>query len=854
MTSQFPRLFLWSVVRHTMRHPWLALLNVLSVGLGIAVYLAIQIANHSANRSFAAGVDLVAGKSHLEVRGDMDETLWPLVARQPGVRAVTGLVESAVTLPDFPGEYLRVLGIDIFSSEPFRTFQLSDPGQRLPLDAWLGAGDAIAISGDFARQRGLKAGDRLRVLVNAGVKTLRIISLLDTRDSPGASQSRIAAMDIGWAQELFGKVGRLSSLQILLAEPGRSLDRVAENLRRFVPANLMVAAPRQRSAQVETMLSAFELNLTALSTVSLLVGVFLIYNTISASVTRRRVEIGILRAIGATRGEVRALFLGEACLLGVIGMIAGAFGGVALARALTGAIAQTISAHYVLLSIERSFLDPWQFVVAAAFGIAAVLTGAWLPASDAARVDPVDALSLGAHAGRRVERATRWSRLAVAVLVAALLVAWSALSVAPPMAGFGAAFLVLCGFSLFAPGAVRLFGNVAGRLHCGVLWRLAAENLRRSVHRNGVTVAALATAIAMMVGLSVMIFSFRETVNAWVRHGIVADLFITPSSNETIGLQAAVPPAAIAWLRAHPGVDSVDTFREWSVPVRIGGAPPVPALLAVVGGVYRHNLSVAGGDAERRMERVFAGGAIAVSEPFARKFRVRAGDRLAIGTPRGEALVEIAAVYADYTRDQGVMLMSGTMHARLWPEPVPAQSLSIYLRAGAVPEKLAEDFRREFSRGGEFGIYSNRDLRRRIFAIFDQTFAVTGVLRTVALVVAIAGIFLSVTTLIAERTRDIGVLRAIGAAGGQVQRLHMIEAGMIGVIASALGIASGLALAMTLTWVVNPAFFGWTIHLQLPWAALATTPLWIIPATLCAAGIPAWRGSRTPIAEAVREE
>lgn len=854
MTRHFPRLFLWHVVRQSRRHRLLALLNVLSVALGIAVYLAIQIANHSANRSFAAGIDLVAGKSHLEVRGELDETLWPRVAQQPGVRAVTGLVEGVVTLPDFPGEYLRVLGIDLFSSEPFRTFELSEAGTRFELEPWLGTGDGVAVTADFAQRVGVKVGDRLRVLVDSRIRTLTILSLLDTKDSPGASQSRIAAMDIGWAQELFGKVGRVSSLQILLDDPNRGAALAAE-LQKLLPPDRTAAPPRQRSFQVQSMLAAFQLNLTALSMVSLLVGVFLIYNTISASVTRRRVEIGILRSIGATQWEVRALFLGEACLFGVPGIVLGAVGGVALAQLLTGAVAKTISSLYVLVSIERSFLDPVQFVVAAIFGLGAVLAGAWMPANEAARIDPVAALSLGAHAERSIERATRRSWIAVLVLVAAALMAWLAVSTGPAVLSFVAAFLVLAGFSLFAPGAVRRFGVLAsGGLSVGVLWRLAADNLRRSIHRNAVTVAALAAAIAMMVGLTVMIFSFRQTVSAWVDHGIVADLFIAPASNETVGLGAAVTVAALDWLRARPEVESIDTFRELTVPMRIGGAPVTPALLAVVEGVYRGNLTVAGGDDAGKMARVFGGDAVAVGEPFARKHRVRTGDQVTLLTPRGEVPVHIAAVYADYTRDQGVMLMSAATYTRLWGAAAPAQSLSVYLRPGAVADRLGEAFTQEFSRAGEYVIYSNRSLRTRIFAIFDQTFAVTYILRTVAFLVAIAGIFLSVTTLVAERERDIGVLRAIGASRGQVQRLLMLESGMIGIVASALGLISGLALAATLTWVVNPAFFGWSIHLQMPWAALAATPLWIVPATLLAAWYPAWRGSQALIAAAVREE
>ncbi|MEA3211058.1 MAG: putative transport system permease protein [Chthoniobacter sp.] len=853
MTPQFPRIFFWHIVRNVQRQPLLALLNVLSVGLGIAVYLAIQIANHSANQSFAAGIDLVAGKAHLEVRGDVDETLWPVLAKQPGVRAMTGLVEGVVTLPDYPGEYLRVLGIDIFTSEPFRTFELGRAGERLALDPWLGTGDGLAVTAEFARRAGRSIGDSLRVLVNGEVKTLTILSLIDAKDSAAESQSRFAAMDIGWAQELFGKTGHLTSLQIQLDDPRRGAA-IAQQLRSVLPANLHAEPPRQRSFQIQTMLSAFQLNLTALSMVSLLVGVFLIYNSISASVARRRVEIGILRAVGATRLEVRCLFLGEAALFGVLGIAAGLLGGVALAQVLAGTVAKTISSHYLLVRIEHAALSPAHFATAAAFGFAAVLIGAWMPANEAARIDPVGALSLGAHAERSVERAHRWGWLGVVLLAGAGAAAWAALRFGPPALGFAAAFFILAGFAFFAPGATRAFGVAAGlRIRAGLIWRLAADNLHRSIHRNAVTVAALAAAIALLVGLTIMIFSFRESVNAWVERGIVADLFIAPSSNEIIGLDAAVPPPAIAWLRQRPEVEAVDTFREIDVPLRLRGHAPASALLAVVQGAYRHNLTFDGGGDARKMARVFHDGGVAVTESFARKFGVGEGDRVTLLTPRGPADLEVAGVYSDYTRDQGVMLIERGTYARFWNDTA-VQSLSVYLRHGAAAEPVAEAFRAAFSRAGEFVIYSNRSLRTRIFAIFDQTFAVTYVLRTVAIIVAIAGIFLSVTALVAERERDIGVLRAIGASRGQIQRLFMAESGMIGIVSTMLGMAAGVVLAMALTWVVNPAFFGWSIQLQFPWVTLAATPLWIVPATLVAAWYPAWRASRTPIAEAVREE
>lgn len=848
MTPRFFTIFRWQVVRNLRRHRLLAALNVVSIALGIAVYLAIQIANGSANRSFAAGVDLVAGKAHLEVRGDIDETLWPQIAHEPGIRAATGVIEGIVTLPDLPGEYLRIVGIDLFTNEPFRTFEVGAQGERVDFDRWLAQPGGVALTKEFAQSHGIKVGSKIRVLANSASKELTVLALLDPGDSPAATQPRFAAMDIGWAQELLGTQGRLQSLQLLLEKPN-DLPRIADALRAKLPVSLAVEPPRQRSFQMQQMLSAFQLNLTALSMVSLLVGTFLIYTTVSASVTRRRGEIAVLRSLGATRLEVRSLFLGEACCFGLLGSALGIGAGIALASGLVSVVAKTISSLYLLVSIDRLHLGTLDLLLAIGFGIAAVILGAWLPAGDATRIDPVASLSLAVHAERSAERVRDWRRFGAVLLLLATLLSWMALRFGPAWLSFAAAFCVLAAFSLFAPGATVGFARVMTALGRGViLLRLAAENLGRSVHRNGITVAALASAIAMMAALMIMIFSFRSSVDAWVARGVVADLFVASGSNETIGLNSSVPAEAIAWLRQRPEVFGVDTFRE--TPVNIGGKR---ALLAVVDGEYRGNMEFDGGDAAGKMARVFAGEAVAVTESFARKFRVHDGDEIELATPRGRVKFRVAGVYADYTRDEGVVLIARPLFARFWSD-TSVQSLSIYLRADADAARVAEEFRQRFSRGGELSIYSNRALRQRILAIFDQTFAVTYVLRTVAVFVALVGIFLSVTTLVAERTRALGVLRAIGASAAQIQRLLIVEAAMIGVLASALGLAAGALLAGVLTWVVNPAFFGWTITLHVPWLAIAMTPVWIVPASIAAAWLPAWRATRAVIAESVREE
>jgi putative ABC transport system permease protein len=852
LIAQYSRLFRWHVLRYLARHPLLATLNILTVALGVALYLAIQIANHSANRAFEASVDLVAGKAQLEVRapaGTLRDDFLPMVRAQAGVVAATPLVRGIVALPDFPGEYLDLLGIDILTNQAFRTFDLTDfTTQKFDLQQWLRGPRTVAVSEELAQQRHLRAGDQIKAQINGETVRLTIGYLLRTRGTSANANPHFAAMDIGWAQELLGSAGNLDSISLRLAD-GSDPAKIAADLRARLPPDVTVAAPAQRSEQVGKMLAGFELNLQAMSLISLLVGMFLIYNTIEASVVRRRTEIGILRSLGVTRAEIRALFLGEAAVLGAIGIAAGLAGGYLLAHALVGTVAETISSLYVLLSVQRVVIAPWIWASAVLLGCGSVLAAAWLPAHAAAALNPVETL----HHGTRIEKAVRLSRGWVlgAALSLLLAVALSilALRTGPAWLGFGAAFFVLAGFSCVAPEITSAFsGAVKAIIYRRIEPRLAAQNLGRTLLRNSVTIASLAAAVAMTVGIAVMVFSFRQTVTDWINQTLIADLFIGPAANEIAGPTSFVPPDAIDYLQKNPAVEEVDTYRGVELPFR-----DETIAVAVVSGSNRRNLRFLRGENDEIMRRFYNEQCVLVSESFSRRFHFSESDKLRLPSPEGVLTLPIAGIFYDYTRDQGTVFLSERNFQKFWHDD-RVNSVGLYLKNGVEPEAVGEAFRARFSRSGEFSIYSNRLLRSRIFEIFDQTFAVTYVLRTIAILVAVVGIFLGLTTLVTERSRELGILRSLGGSAGQIRRLLLWESGMIGLLASLLGLASGLCLSLVLTGVINRAFFGWTIQLAFPWWSLLWMPVWITLVAIAAGWIPAWRASRLDIAEALRSE
>ncbi len=841
------------VVRYALRHRGLAAVNVGSVALGAAVFLAVQIVNSSATHSFEAGVDVVAGRAHLEARGRLPADLWPRLRNFPGCTAATPLLEGLVTLPDFPGEYLHIFGVDPFTNGPFETFKLAG-GDRAPFqaggtegnfdaDRWFGDPSAVAISRTFADRHGLRPGDAFRAVVGDREVTLRASFFLDVGDA----DPRFAAMDLGWAQALFGQPNGLSAVLFRLADPRHPEPTVAA-LAAVLPKDASVRSPEQRSAQIANLLSGFQLNLTAMSMVSLLVGVFLIYNTVTASAVRRRPEIGLLRAVGASPALVRGLFLGEGALYGALGGILGCVLGIFLAQALVRSVGRTISNLYVLTSIERLYVPLWEVPCVLALGVGSALLGAWLPADAAARLPTLEALHPGAApATRRRQGRFAWvglsaASLALAAGCAGLAFSWNRL------AGFGCALFTLTGFCALSPpvtaASARLFAGALRRFH---VWRIASRNLSRSVGHHAVTIAALAAAVAMLVSVSVMIFSFRSAVDRWVQRRLVADVFVTPAENEVVGFGSAVAPDFLERLRHLPEVESVDTYRDANVT-----ANGQPVALGVVVGSPRSRPEFVGGNDSAKFARFFEPDTVLVSEPLARRLRLRDGENLELLTPGGPRPFRVGGVFYDYTRDAGVMLMARPNYERYWHDPA-VNSVALYLRPGTDVDALMDAVRRTEPRAKFYELRSNANLRRLVGEIFNQTFGVTYALRFVALLVALIGIVLNLTVIAKERERELAVIRSLGASRTQVASLMLAEATLLSGVALALGLVAGCALAVVLTEVINKAFFGWTVPLQFPWEQLALTPFLLLPAAFLGGLWPAWQAANLPVIRALRE-
>jgi len=829
-------------------------LSLIGIVLGVSVFVSVQIAIHTSIESFNATVDYVSGKANLQItsfgRGFSEEA-YLRAKKVPGVTAATPVIQFISKISEPIGEPLYLLGIDIFSDQQFRNYQFYEPTEE-DLQ-FLKDPKAIAITEKLASRHGLKKGDVLPLIFGSKKVTLTITHLLKMEGPAKSLEGNFGLMDIASAQEALEKMGLIDRID-LIVEKSSDLDGVEKELKKVMPPGTEIRRPETRSGQIEKMVSAFHLNLTALSLISLVVGMFLIYNAISISVIQRRREIGMLRALGVTRSQILGLFLCEAGLIGGFGSLIGLGVGIGLAKVMLFFVSRTITALYIIVKAEHLVISP--FILAGGFGIglAASIFSAIGPAREASRITPREALSLGTLETKVKVRLTHFTLIGIALLLLSLLFALQKPIQQKPIFGFLSALLIIIGIAFMIPSIIillnRLLAPFIHRLF-GVEGKLASRYIQDSVARTVITIAALMTALSMLISISIMILSFRKTVDLWVEQSINGDAFIFPGSYSLTGYSATLPLEVSRELPSLPGVKAVDSFRALEVEYR-----DQPALIAAVNGqVFLHlkTIRFTKGNSREILQSFASGQSILVTESFSLRHQVNPGDRIRLNTPAGEQNFLVSGVFYDYSTDWGMILIEKKLFQSLWNDET-LHSAGIYLEEGVSLEVFKNFFREKYSKSYQVFVISHRELRNEILKIFDQTFAITYSLEFIAIFVAFLGIINSLNALIMERQRDIGILRAVGGFRKQVQKTVLIEAGMIGFFSHLLGLIAGFLLSLLLIHVINKQSFGWTIQFSIPlWSLIQFWVMVMVTSTL-AGFIPARRAAKMNAVDTLRME
>ncbi len=828
---------------HVRRSRSLYVLTVLGVALGVGAVLSIQIINGNALAAFRGSMRAVSGEVDLVVLGRLPtfhESLHARAAGTPGVARAWPMLRTDVAVR---GErlYLELYGIDLFqpiglpldSTDADVAAALIEPG-------W------TAITPELAEERGLRMGDTLAVAAGSRAATLRIGAIVDFRRLAPLASTRLVVMDLAQAQHFFGEPGLINQIDLrLTSDADRQI--VTDALTQELGPTVDVLTPEQREQRAEGLLSAFRLNLTALSLISLFVGLFLVFASTQASLVRRRREFGVLRSIGATRGQVLALMLTEAVALGAVGVVLGLGCGYWVAIANVDVVSATLTNIYLLSEIERLELPPGMFALAAAIGVGGALIGSLGPALDMARREPKNLLSAYVlH--ERLRTAAAPLALFGTVIVLGSGLWYGVVGRAWQPAGFVLAVALLLGFPLLTPLMIRLAtGRVRAR-DFGFVYSLRGLGVR--LRATAVAVAALAVAVSMLTGITVMVSSFRQTLTVWVEGTLLADVYITSESWARSTGPAPLDTTFLGPVRAMPEVDGIDLVRTFTAYVgnrRVGfGGVDFGSGLPETRYPF---LETSGPDPIRQ---VHEDGAVIISEPFARKENRWSGDSIRLFGRDGPVSLRVAGVYYDYASEGGYVTMDLVTMDDVYG-PAPLTNIALYLQDDADAQRVVDTVR-DLVAGQPLDVRSNRGLKTEVYRIFEETFAITRILQAMGLLIAACGITLTLIVIARERVSELALYRALGALREQIFTVFLGKGLAMAALALVLGTVGGTLLAIILIFVINRAFFGWTIQPYWPWGTLGLQALAILAVAAGAAVYPAIRAAQTPAAELNRDD
>jgi putative ABC transport system permease protein len=599
------------------------------------------------------------------------------------------------------------------------------------------------------------------------------------------------------------------------------------------------------------MLSAYSILVNISCLFALFIGMFIIYNSFAIAVTERRSEIGILRALGATRGQIRWLFLGESAVTGLLGSIGGLLFGLVIARGIAASIGTLIGDVYgVAQHVEDASSDPRLLWLALLIGIATSMVAAFIPARNAARVDPVQALQKGKYqvlsAGESRARAFGAFALAALSILALSLGGSRVFFYGGYVAAIAAALLLS---PLLSLALARMIRPLLKWMR-PVEGALAADSLIQAPRRTSASVAALMLSLALVVAFAGMARASYSSIIDWMDTALNPDLFVIPSQNivvRTIRFPATMAPA----LKEIPGVSRVQMVRDARIVFRQTPVMVVAVEVESVAQTVRRD--PVAGDPNTMYRLAAAGEGLMVSDNLAQLQHLTLGEVLDVAAPYGTIHLPIVGIIVDYSDQQGTILMDRTVFNKFWHDD-SVNVFRIYLKPGAELTRVKGQIIDKLAGQRRVFVLTNTELKSYILKVTDQWFGLTSVQIAVAVLVAVLGIVNTLTVSITDRRRELGVLQAVGGLRGQIRRTIWIEALSIASLGLTLGFALGAINLLFTLQIVHRDIAGMRLDYQYPISvALGLVPT-IFAAAFIAAIWPAESAVRGSLVEALEYE
>ncbi len=832
-----PPLLLRSGLRHQLTHRWQTLLALSGIIMGVAIVLAVDLANSAAKASFQLSSAQLRGTATHRLVSQTDQlpqSLYQKLYTSPNHPPLAPVITARVTIENAPNRY-QLVGIDVFAESQFRPQWFSEINSNGNLSEWLTDPSALIISHNIAEKLGLTINDPIKVIFQQETFELKIFELNRT-SKVGANNLFIA--DIATVQAITGRTDRLSQIDLILSSQ-QDIDWIKQRL----PESVQLIDITQQTNGVVRLSEAFELNLTAMSLLALMVGLFLIFNAMSFSIVQRRNLFGRLRALGVFQFELYRLLLAEALVLGIIGTLFGVLLGQWLGKELTGIVAETVSQLYYQVSADAMQMSGFSLVKAIILGIGGTLLATLIPAFLAARIPPLTTLSRAALEKSSKQLIPLLGVIGCLMLGMGLMIAF--LLPGGILNAFIGLFIALLGCALMTPSSLLLAQWLLARIPLSGIWRMATRDMDRHLSRLATAAAALMVALCASVGVSIMVSSMQSSVSDWLKELLNADVYIAAQGFEQ---GSVLKPEVLAIAQKMEYLSDISLYRNTRITLDNRSVRLVGARLAKAS---RAGYQILAGNPATVWDQ-YDQGSIFISEPLANRLKLGTGDKLTLPTLKGKTSFTIAAVLRDYSSEHGRIYMPLKVYRYYWDDDT-VNTMAIFSNQLAATD-LMQYAQSYFGWKNDLVFTDARAIYDESMGIFERTFRITEVLRLLSMLVAFIGILTALMAIQLERRKEFAVLRALGLTRLQVSQLIVIESLQLGLVSAFMAIPAGIAMAWVLTDSVQLRAFGWSMPLQITASPLWMTLLLGLLAAFIASLYPAWHASRHNPAGQLRED
>jgi putative ABC transport system permease protein len=813
--------------------PWHVLVSVLAIAIGIALGAGVYFVHSAALEEFDQATRRIVGTANLIVRGPssgFDERLYVRLARDPAIEAASPVLELQLSLP---GSHtpLRLLAIDPFRAAALQPVLMGSLGGDITR---LFAHDTLVLSSAAAQGLGLRAGDTLPVVVGDAVKTLRVIDVLPS----SAFADALAIMDLGAAQWTLERLGRLNRIDLQL-RPGADAESLRTRLAALLPPGVVVVTPQIERGRTDTATRAYRVNLNMLALVALLTGALVIFATQSLSVLRRRTALGLLRALGATRAQVRHALLGEAVLQGMAGSILGVLLGALIAHLVLRYLGADLGNRQLATQGVGAALHAGSSAAFLLIGTVVACAGAWLPAHEAARRAP--ALALRAGDAEPVLSALPMRAPGLALLAAGAVLAWLPAVGGLPLPGYLAIAALLFGALLLVPWLLRVL--LRALPHTGVVvLDTGVAQLQGSAGVAALSLASVIASFSLMVAMAIMVHSFRGSFETWLVKLLPADLQLRVQAGGDTG---AFSPRQQALIAGLAGVARVEFRCVRQILLRADRMPV--ALIA-------RELTADGAAQTLPLVRTAAlpwpadARPAWISEAVQDLYGLQPGTWLELPLAGRTQRFYVAGVWRDYARSSGAIVLRRADYEALSADH-DATEAAIWQLPHGNAAALEAAIRAQLPPGSALEVYTGPALRERSLLIFDRVFAITYALEAIAVLIGLLGVSVAASATALARRTQFGMLRHIGMLRRQVLAMLAGEGILLAALAVLYGLLLGMALSLLLVYVINRQSFHWSIDLAVPWWQLGVLASALISASALTA---LWSGRAAMSQDAIR--